>query len=75
MAWNWGDKKAQKYIQRKPVPIADGENSKEVKELADRYIRQGCTRQKAYAKARARLNEEYRSKDAKIYSAGSCSKK
>ena len=75
MAWNWSEKKARQLINRKPVAFGNGENAKEVQELADKFIRQGDTRQKAYAKARANLKHEYRNKDAQFYPGGSCSKK
>ncbi len=75
MAWNWSETKARKLMRRKPVPLGDGENSKKVQELANQLMRQGHTRQKAYAKARAKLNEEYRKKDARFISGGKCSKK
>jgi hypothetical protein len=68
MAWNWGEAKARKLIRRKPVACGDGENTKEVQELANRFICQGYTRQRAYAKARAQLKQQYRKTDAKILS-------
>lgn len=75
MAWNWSETKARKLMRRKPVALGDGENTKEVQELANQLIRQGHTRQKAYAKARAKLKQEYRKRDAKLFSGGTCSKK
>ncbi|HAT76618.1 MAG TPA: hypothetical protein DCS19_07185 [Flavobacterium sp.] len=74
MARNWNETKAHEMMRRKPVALGDGENSKEVQELANQLICQGSTRQKAYAKARSKLNEEYRKKNAKFFSGGTCSK-
>ena len=75
MAFNWGEAKARKLLRRKPVARGDGENSKEVQQLANRLICKGYARQHAYAKARAMLKQQYRKTDAQILSGGSCSKK
>jgi hypothetical protein len=56
MALTW-DKKVQKgIICRKPPLEGDGENSQELLQLADTFIREGYTRQQAFAKARKKLH-------------------
>jgi len=75
MTWNWNQRKSSIYINRKPTAVGDGENSEEVRKLAEKFIRLGHTRQKAYAKARSMLKQAYRSGNPKFFSAGSVSNK
>lgn len=70
MAWNWGTAKARKLIRRKPSLEGDGENSAELRELADKYIRRGYTRQRAYAQARKELDQSFRKRSKRFFSGG-----
>lgn len=70
MAWNWGNEKARKLLRRKPSVEGDGENSAELRELADKYIRRGYTRQRAYARARKELEQPFRKRSKRVFSGG-----
>lgn len=62
------DKQKSILMRRKPSTQGDGQNSKEVQEMASRLICKGFTRQAAYAKARRKYNEEYRKQGRRFYS-------
>ena len=55
-----GHKLRARMLYRKPSREGGGENPPGVAELAEKYIRLGYTRQRAYAKARKDLGVEYR---------------
>ena len=74
MGWNWSAKRASKLVRRKPSVEGDGtETPAEVKALAERYIRRGLTRQRAYARARKELNAPVHRKPKKPYRGGGVS--
>ena len=75
MAWNWGKRKQQTLIRRKPSLEGDGENAEGVEELAKTYIRKGYTRQGAFARARKELGTSYKKKHKKSFRGGGFSPK
>lgn len=64
------DKQKGILMRRKPSTQGDGQNSKEVQEMASQLISKGFTRQAAYAKARRKYKEEYRTSGRRFYSGG-----
>lgn len=61
-------------IWRAAATDADGgETPTEVRELADRYIREGFTRQRAYARARKELKAPFRRRWKRFFPGGGAS--
>lgn len=75
MTWNWSRSKKAKVIRQKPDLHADGQNSKELVDLAHKYIRAGYTRQKAFARARAELQQPFDKQPMRELRGGSASSK
>lgn len=68
-------KKQRQSQYRKPSKYGNGDNSKELVDLAGLLIRKGMTRQAAYAEARRQLSEPFGKVHNPVVSGGKSSSK